>query len=50
MRTDLQGREDKLGFQLRKGKSRRVLPITVTDMDFADYIALVCEGIKEANN
>ena len=36
MRTALRGREDKLGFQLRKRKSRRVSPITITYMDFAD--------------
>ena len=34
MRTALLGRKDKLGFQLRKRKSRRVPPITITDMDF----------------
>ena len=45
-RTALQGREDKLGFQLRKRKSGRVPPITVIDMDFVDYIELVSEGIK----
>ena len=48
MRTALQGREDKLGFQLRKRKSRIVPPTTVKDMDSADDIALVSEGIKEA--
>ena len=48
MRTDLQGREDKLGFQLRKRKSRRVPPIIVTYIDLTDDIALVSEGIKEA--
>ena len=48
MRTSLLGREDKLGFQLRKRKSRRVPPITITYMEFADDIALVSEGIKEA--
>ena len=48
MRTALQGREDKLGFQLRKRKIRRIPPITVTYIDFADYIALVSECIKEA--
>ena len=48
MRTALQGREDKLGFQLRKQQIKRVPPITVTYMDFADDIALVSEGIKEA--
>ena len=41
MRTALEGRENKLGFQLRIGKSRRVPLITVIDMDFADDIALV---------
>ena len=50
MRTDLLGREDKLGFQLRKIKSRRVSPImiqcTVRDMNFADDNGLVIEGIK----
>ena len=34
MITALQGRENKLGFKLRKRKSRRVPPITVTDIDF----------------
>ena len=48
MRTDLLGREDKQGFQLRKIKSKRTPLITVTDMDFADDIALISEGIKEA--
>ena len=48
MRTALLGREDKLSFQLRKRKSRRVPPINITDMDFADDIALLSEGIKEA--
>ena len=48
MRIALQGKEDKLAFQLRKIKIRRVAPITVTDMDIADDIAIVSEGIKEA--
>ena len=30
MRTALLGREDKLGFQLRTRKSRRIPPITIT--------------------
>ena len=48
MRKALTGREEKLGFHLRKRQSRRVPPIIVTDMDFADDIALVSDGIKEA--
>ena len=47
MRSDLLGREDKLGFQLRKRKSRRVPPITITDMDFADDILLVMKVSKK---
>ena len=50
MRIALLGREDNLGFQLRKRKIRRVPTITITDMDFADDIALVSEGIKEAHS
>ena len=47
MRIAIKGREEKLGFQLRKRHSRRVSPIIVTDIDFADDIALVSDGIKE---
>ena len=48
MRKSLTGREEKLGFKLRKRKSRKVPHIIVTDMDFADDIALVNDVIKEA--
>ena len=48
MRKALTGKEENLGFQLSKRQSRRVPPIIVTDMDFADDIALVSDGIKEA--
>ena len=48
IRKALTGREEKLGFQLRKRQSRMVPPIIVTDMDFADDIALVSDGIKES--
>ena len=41
MRKSQTGREEKLGFQLRKRRSRRVPPIIVTDMDFADDIYIV---------
>ena len=50
MRTALLGK-DMLDFQLRKKKPddiANISPITITDMDFADDIALVSEGIKEA--
>ena len=48
MRKPLTVREEKLVFQLRKRQSRRVPPTIVTDMDFADNIALVSDGIIEA--
>ena len=38
MRTALIGREDNLGFLPLQIQSRRVPPITVIDMDFADDI------------
>ena len=44
------GREEKLAFQLRKRKSRRIPPILVTDMDFENDISLVNDGIKEAED
>ena len=49
MRKSLIGREEKLGFHLRKRQSRRVPPMIVTEMDFTDDIALVSDGIKEAD-
>ena len=47
MRKALEGRED-LGFQLTKRSSRRHPPVTITDLDFADDIALISEEIAEA--
>ena len=47
MRKALEGRED-LGFQLTKRWSRRHPPVTITDLDFADDIALISEEIAEA--
>ena len=44
------GGEEKLAFQLRKRKSRRIPPILVTDMDFENDISLVSDGIKEAED
>ena len=49
IRKAIIGREEKLGFKLMKRQSRRVPPIIVTGIDFADDIALVGDGIKEAD-
>ena len=47
MRKALEGRED-LGFELQRRRSRRQPPVTITDTDFADDIALICEEIEQA--
>ena len=48
MRKTYNGREADLGFQLVKQRSRRHPAITVTDLDFADDIALLTEEIHQA--
>ena len=48
MREAIQGKEEELGFVLERKRSRRHPPIIVTDMDFADDIALVTEEIHQA--
>ena len=48
MRKALEGREEELGFKLEKRRSRRHPPVLITDTDFADDIALISEGIQEA--
>ena len=48
MRQALNGREEELGFKIERRRSRRHRPVVVTDTDFADDIALLCEGIEEA--
>ena len=48
MRMTIGGREEQLGFHLKKRRSRRHPPVIVTDTDFADHIALVTEEIAQA--
>ena len=48
MRMATGGREEELGFHLKKGRSRRHPPVIITDTDFADDIALVTEEIAQA--
>jgi len=48
MRKAIDGREEELGFHLVKRKSRRVGPVTITDTDFADDIALISELMSQA--
>ena len=42
------GREEELGFTLTTRLSRRVHPVMLTVPDLADDIALICEGMVQA--
>ena len=48
MRKATEGKEEELGFTLRKRRSRRVPAVAITDLDFADDIALLSYSIDEA--
>ena len=48
MRKGLDGKEEELGFHLVKRRSRQNGPITITDTDFADDIALISGLISQA--
>ena len=48
MRQAIEGKEEELGFQLQRRKSKRTPPVILTDMDFADDIALVSQEIDAA--
>ena len=50
LRKVIDGREEELGFCLKKCQSRRVGPEILTDLDFADDIALLSEQIHQAQN
>ena len=42
------GREEELGFTITPRLSRRVHPVMLTDLDLADDIALICDGMVQA--
>ncbi len=48
MRKAINGDDKKLGLTLERRKSRRVGPKNITDVDFADDIALLSESIMSA--
>ena len=50
LRKAIDGREEELGFCLKKCQSRRVGPEVLTDLDFANDIALMSEQIHQAQN
>ena len=43
LRKALKGKDEELGFQLKRRQSSRVSPEVITDLDFADNIALISE-------
>ena len=48
LRKTFEGRETELGFTLHRQRSRRVPAVCVTDLDFADDIAVITEEISQA--
>ena len=48
MRSAISGREEELGFTLSPRKSRRVPPIMISDLSFADDIALLSDSVEKA--
>jgi hypothetical protein len=48
MRKALEGSEERLGFTLEPRRSRRIGPQIITDLDFADDIALLGNNLKDA--
>ena len=48
LRKALKGKEEELGFQLKRRQSSRVGPEVITDLDFADDIALLSEQTTQA--
>ena len=48
LRRALDGKEEELGFHIKKRQSRRIGPTCLTDLDFADDIALISEQLDQA--
>ena len=46
MRKTINGKGEEIGFQLDRRRSRRVLPVIVTDLDFSDDISLISQEIE----
>ena len=48
LRKAIEGKEETYGFTIETRKSRRVTARTITDLDFADDIALISDLVEEA--
>ena len=44
----INGREEELGFHIQRRQSRRIRPVCIFDLDFADDIVLISEQVKQA--
>ena len=50
LRCAIKGREEELGFTLERRRSRRIQPVILTDLDFADDKALVSDTANKAQD
>ena len=48
MRETVRDKENELGFEIERRKSRRHPAVSITDLDFADDIALLSENTEQA--
>ncbi|XP_078580679.1 uncharacterized protein LOC144864471 [Branchiostoma floridae x Branchiostoma japonicum] len=48
LRMAIEGREEELGLQVERRRNRRIGPKVVTDLDFADDVALLSGAIQQA--
>ena len=48
LRKTFEGREEELGFKLHRRKSSRVKAVHVTDLDFAEDLAVLVEEMSQA--
>ena len=48
LRKTFKGREEELGFKLHRRRSSRIKAVHVTDLDFADDLAILVEEIEQA--
>ena len=49
LRKAIKGREEELGFTIVPRRSRRVHPIVLTGLNFADDIALISDSVRQAS-
>ena len=49
LRAAIKGREEELGFTIKPRRSRRVSPLNITDLDYADDIALMSDTAAQAH-